>query len=167
MKLILQNKTFYDFYFRAFNEPWMDGLKRHSTVFKFCFLMPMDLTKRTNRPAVLSHSSTLTVPHSELQPNSQIYQKAKAHSITKINFPTQNLTTAFYQHFCRGTTCQKSQTKARQCKFPNFPYELHWSEACLWTDCFLVLDLFLEFSFFLFIPLSSLTKWQGLPCHLS
>lgn len=66
-----------------------------------------------------------SVPHSELQPNSQIYQTAKAHSITKINFPTQNLTTAFYQHFWRGTICQKSRTKARQCKFPNFPYELH------------------------------------------
>lgn len=119
----------------------------------------------------------LSAPHSELficgggQESSQILKYTKqpkhAHSNTKISFLTQNLTSGFYQHFQQGTTCHRSRTKVKQHKFPNFPYELHQIESHLWTDFFLVLDLFLEFSFFLFIPLSSLTKWQGLPCHLS
>lgn len=157
----------------------MNGPK--STVFQFCLLTPMDLIKRNQvdkhtsspLPQLHTHSPTFRAAHlwwrTGKQPNSQTYQTAKACPLqySKISFPTQNPASAFYWHFWRGTTCQKSRTKARQRKFPNFPYELHWTESCLWTDCFLVLDLILEFSFFLFIPLSSLTKWQGLPCHLS
>lgn len=90
MKIILQNKAFYDIYYIAFNGPWMDGPKRHSTVFKVCLLMPMDFLKRNQvdkhsfSPLTKFHAHSLTFRAAHVwwrtgkQPNSQIYQTAKA-----------------------------------------------------------------------------------------
>lgn len=84
-------------------------------------------------------------------PNSQSMPTVTQKSTSPHSGKNSPVVFTFYQHFWRGTTCQKSRTKAKQCKFPNFPYELHWIGSCLWTDCFLVLNLFLEFSFCLFL----------------